>query len=75
MDIQLKLAVDFFYPIDYMLWKPIGQGSFGIVWKSRVLSGSHKNELVAVKIISLDNIQERTSEEIRVDNLLMNRKK
>lgn len=58
-----------------MLWKPIGKGSFGIVWKSRILSGPRKDELVAIKIINLDDFRDKSAEEIRVICLLLNRKR
>ncbi len=53
-------------PIDYMLWKPIGKGSFGIVWKSKILCGPRKDELVAIKIINLDDFRDKSVDEIRV---------
>jgi hypothetical protein len=53
--------------IDYMLRKPIGKGSFGIVWKARVINGPHRDEEVAIKIINLDDFKDKSIEEIRVD--------
>ena len=32
------------YILGYMLWKPIGKGSFGIVWKARVITGTKKDD-------------------------------
>jgi len=49
-----------------MLWKAIGKGSFGIVWKSKILSGPRKDELVAIKIINLDDFRDKSADEIRV---------
>ena len=61
--------------IDYMLWKPIGKGSFGIVWKARILCGPKKDETVAIKIINLDDFREKSAEEIRVKINISYRKK
>jgi len=58
-----------------MQLKPIGKGSFGIVWKSRVLSGSRKDEFVAIKIINLDDFRDKSIEEIRVRDYIMSRKR
>jgi serine/threonine protein kinase len=58
-----------------MLWKPIGKGSFGIVWKSRILDGPRKDECVAIKIINLDDFRDKSADEIRVIALLSNRKR
>lgn len=49
-----------------MLWKPIGKGSFGIVWKARVITGAKKDEYVAIKTINLDDFKKEVVEEIRV---------
>jgi len=46
--------------------KPVGKGSFGIVWKSMILSEAHKGELVAIKIINLDDFRDKSVDEIRV---------
>jgi serine/threonine protein kinase len=58
-----------------MQLKPIGKGSFGIVWKSRILSGQRKDELVAIKIINLDDFRDKSIDEIRVRGEVMNRKR
>jgi hypothetical protein len=49
-----------------MLWKPIGKGSFGIVWKAKVLSGDKKGEYVAIKTINLDDFKKEKLDEVRV---------
>ena len=41
--------------LDYMLWKPIGRGAFGLVWNAKILCGSRKDEVVAIKIVNLDD--------------------
>jgi serine/threonine protein kinase len=38
----------------YKLHTPIGQGSFGLVWKAECLEGPHKKQNVAIKIIDLE---------------------
>lgn len=38
----------------YQLNTPIGQGSFGLVWKAECLQGPHKKQKVAIKIIDLE---------------------
>jgi hypothetical protein len=49
-----------------MLIKPIGKGSFGLVWKAKILSGPKKNENVAIKIVNLDGYKADNLEEARV---------
>lgn len=55
-----------FKKIGYMLWKAIGKGAFGIVWKARVISGAKKDEYVAIKTVNLDDIKKKKIEEVRV---------
>ena len=38
------------YRLDYVL----GSGSFGFVWQSTCLSGVHKEKVVAIKILDLE---------------------
>ncbi len=57
-------------PLDtgYELVAPIGYGSFGIVWKARVIS-KKLNTLgheVAIKIVDLEKFGDSSFEEIRV---------
>ena len=53
-----------------MYVRPVGKGSFGIVWKSRVIAaGPHKDAIVAVKIINLDDFRDKSLDEIRVRSL------
>lgn len=52
--------------LDYMLWKPIEKGSFGLVWQAKVLRGAKKDEMVAIKIINLDDYQGKNIEETKV---------
>ena len=40
--------------INYKLHTPIGQGSFGLVWKAECITGGHMNTNVAIKIIDLE---------------------
>ncbi len=39
----------------YSLDTVIGVGSFGMVWKSTCLMGSHKGKFLAIKIIDLEH--------------------
>lgn len=56
---------------DYMLWKPIGKGSFGIVWKARILNGLRKGEYVAIKIMKIDDFKGKSLDEIRNEVRIM----
>ena len=49
-----------------MLGNPIGKGTCGLVWMAKVLSGPHKDTFVAIKIINLDDLHERTIDRLRV---------
>jgi hypothetical protein len=38
------------YSLEYV----IGMGSFGIVWRAKVMTGKHTGEVVAIKVIDID---------------------
>lgn len=55
----------------YEMLQAIGVGAFSTVHKARVLTGPHKSEFVAVKIIDLDSIDGATFEDIRKELQIM----
>lgn len=59
-------------PKAYELITPLGLGTFGIVWKAKVLEGSFINSLVAIKILDLEKCTDYKIEEIRRKMLLLN---
>ena len=51
----------------YRLDGPIGQGSFGLVWKAVCIdqSSPHRGQVVAVKIVDLEHYQDGNMEDVR----------
>ena len=56
----------------YKLEMVVGGGSFGLVWKSIVLTGDHTGEIVAIKIIDLDQFEDMSLAEMRKEIAVMN---
>ena len=57
----------------YKLIGPIGQGSFGLVWKAECISeeSPHKGKTVAVKIVDLEHFQDGNMDDIRKEINIM----
>ena len=57
---EQKISTD--YPQEITSYKPIriiGRGSFGSLYEGIILTGPHKGELVAVKQVKIDKLDEK----------------
>jgi serine/threonine protein kinase len=55
----------------YKLLTPIGQGSFGLVWKAECIEGGYSGKQVAIKVVDLELFQDNSIEEIRKEISIM----
>ena len=55
----------------YKLMKPIGMGSFGLVWKADVIEGPHRGQHVAIKCVDLEQFEDNNIDEIRKEIAIM----
>ena len=55
----------------YKLVKPIGIGSFGLVWKADVIDGPHRGQSVAIKCVDLEQFEDKNMDEIRKEIAIM----
>ena len=57
------------YPQDigeYRKIRVIGRGSFGSLYEALIISGTHKDESVAIKEVKLDMLNEKSLETFKV---------